>query len=1735
MPLELSNEKELLAEADRKGMRKALVVTAIALELEAVRAELKNVGSVITPAGVFEFEQFTASGQEWLVVTGECSAGNLPAMAFITTAIQRFGPFEVIIFVGVAGSRKVDDAPIGSVLIGKHIYLAETGKYKNGQFQGRARMIEPDKILLALAQKIARDRLWLARLKPPYGATSPSDDAYPKPYPPAAILCPIVSVEAVSADMDSTLEQHINQTYQDAVGVEMEGYGALFSASNEQTPCIVVRGVSDAIVGKGAELDKISQPIAVGHAVAFAFELLDAWSHNIPAPASLSVSKPPDAVAPSSSQEPSAIHVSSTAKATPARVSIVINLSGSADDYPEETQAQILQAVREATKDPEAEIVGVEQGSFHIFVELSESAWKVVGSETLRSFLAERFDGIESVTTASGFREARASRDAMKTASLPLTNWPQKLPDGTIFARPELTQLLDRLKGSEGTTTALLGEPGSGKTALLAALGNSLAANGVSFLAIKADFLGPDVSTEEHLQEHLNLPDKPSNLIVDQARIAPAVLIVDQLDALAGYLDIRTGRLSALLNLIRKLGGRSNVHVVLSARTFEFEHDVRLKSVNADSVRLELPPWSSVLKVLETHGVDAKGWPADARQVLRSPQSLSTFLKLSKQAQRAPNETYQGMLEKLWQERLLSAPDGAKAARLAGTLAEDMATKETLWAAAAQYDEHSKELALLEGVGILSRAQSNPGSIGFSHQTVFDFSLARSFAQDNGKLSKYISDRQASLFIRPKLWAAFTYLRGVDRYAYEAELRAIWLLNLRPHLRHLVLDFLGQQQGPTPVEEEIFRSALRGIDRRTALHAMVGSSGWFKMLANTAVSDAMQRQNELSIAVGILSRASQTASKEVLDLVEKNWMLQKEFDNSSWYVLQEMPNWDERALGIAKLIIDRSEVSSHGLDYTISIVGAKQPEYAMRLALAGLERRLSLAKVEAERRSQMPRSEDAEGLRSYLESPKQALENVVERTDGWDSLEPLAKTDPPAFLRILWPWMLDLLAALRKYDTTYSDIGFAIKYGVDLRFNEEGKLGLPEHAILAAFRSALETYAAQEGSGFEDWLDAHQNEDAQPAQRLFAHALSHAPEKHAQRALKFLLDDPRRLFLGNIEDMCGTTRRLVRTVSPYWSVTDVQSFEKVVRSYAPQPTSEREVDARRAFYHLVDRVKVSALEELPRDKLSAETLRYIAQERRRFGGGNNVGVTYSGPTWIGSSMSSESMAKARDEDVVHAFQDIPDDTAWDHPRQWMKGGNIQLSRAFADFAKQDPTRASRIILKFTPETGGRAAGYALDAMAETVDPHLITTTVRELEKRGFASEEYRVGVAGAFGRLLRREIAIDDDMLDMLIQWLESPGTQEADDESESSEAAALDEVFDENEKGSDDRSKSVLWGMGGGSVLPHGNYPILETVTRILLQRRDPDRLLQVWQDHLQRSEEEAVWAALLLYVRYISKSAQGELEKFLNALIDKYPAIIASHELAIGLAYIRGVVPGFVERMLKEWMASSSQKLQKTYGEVATLIWLTQKEAKWVIPYMDDILGNADPASRLGAAYAAVNIWAELANEEALHLLSAIVAKGEVEPWPAVLDIFRLVGSITPSPAWIELLRAIEKQLPHQKSFPSVFVIERLQTLLPDEAVLVGDFSLALTAKWQKDLADISTGAASAAPELVDIALTLHRLSDSTRELGIRLFEELLRINAYSAQDTLNQIDNRFSSRAPSPRARLPRRQRRPALRRA
>ena len=140
----------------------------------------------------------------------------------------------------------------------------------------------------------------------------------------------------------------------------------------------------------------------------------------------------------------------------------------------------------------------------------------------------------------------------------------------------------------------------------------------------------------------------------------------------------------------------------------------------------------------------------------------------------------------------------------------------------------------------------------------------------------------------------------------------------------------------------------------------------------------------------------------------------------------------------------------------------------------------------------------------------------------------------------------------------------------------------------------------------------------------------------------------------------------------------------------------------------------------------------------------------------------------------------------------------------------------------------------------------------------------------------------------------------------------------------------------------------------------------------------------------------------------------------------------------------------------------------------------------------------------------------------------MFRLVKELGPDDRTVALLTTIADRLDDAPRLDATFVVKRLSTLLPHEAGLVGRIAEGLVAAWKAELGDVRTRTAIAAPELLDLAVTLHRLGSDTREVGTRLFEQMIEINAYEASQMQNAIDNRFPDNAPVRRPQLARRKR-------
>jgi nucleoside phosphorylase len=245
----------------QSGTCRAVVLTALPIEYIAVREHLSDPQENVHERGtVYEVGAFEANGRIWEIKIAEIGIGNPGAAAETERAISSFDP-SIVLFVGVAGGVK--DVKLGDVVAATKVYGYETGK-AGEDFQTRPAVCNCSYKLVERAKAERRKGDWLKRIV--------GDE---KDQPPKVYIGPIAAGEKLVANTLSSLYKFIRDNYNDALAVEMEGYGFISAArTNEQLHAMVIRGISDLIDDKTQSDAKGYQEIASRHAAAFAFEVL---------------------------------------------------------------------------------------------------------------------------------------------------------------------------------------------------------------------------------------------------------------------------------------------------------------------------------------------------------------------------------------------------------------------------------------------------------------------------------------------------------------------------------------------------------------------------------------------------------------------------------------------------------------------------------------------------------------------------------------------------------------------------------------------------------------------------------------------------------------------------------------------------------------------------------------------------------------------------------------------------------------------------------------------------------------------------------------------------------------------------------------------------------------------------------------------------------------------------------------------------------------------------------------------------------------------------------------------------------------------------------------------------------------------------------------------------------------------------------------------------------------------
>lgn len=235
---------------------------ALGLEYQAVRKQLSGpISRQRLPSGTLvERGAIATSGRVIPVVLVETGHGSEDAAIIVSDVLQQLRP-KTLVFVGVAGGLK--DVKLGDVVVSDRVYAYEYGKEVES-FKARPHLGNAAHRLLQQARYELRNPGWRDRA----GYSGDSPEA------PHAFIGPIAAGSKVVASQEATTARLVQEHYSDALAIEMEGYGALRAAWLQNTDAIVIRGISDLLSKKSAAEAEGWQERAVGHAAAFAIQMI---------------------------------------------------------------------------------------------------------------------------------------------------------------------------------------------------------------------------------------------------------------------------------------------------------------------------------------------------------------------------------------------------------------------------------------------------------------------------------------------------------------------------------------------------------------------------------------------------------------------------------------------------------------------------------------------------------------------------------------------------------------------------------------------------------------------------------------------------------------------------------------------------------------------------------------------------------------------------------------------------------------------------------------------------------------------------------------------------------------------------------------------------------------------------------------------------------------------------------------------------------------------------------------------------------------------------------------------------------------------------------------------------------------------------------------------------------------------------------------------------------------------
>lgn len=871
---------------------------------------------------------------------------------------------------------------------------------------------------------------------------------------------------------------------------------------------------------------------------------------------------------------------------------------------------------------------------------------------------------------------------------------------GTIIPRQEKDVALDLLESEDGRRGVLLaGRAGVGKSGVVLQALEELKERGVPFLAFRVDRLDPTPSPRK-IGEQLALPDSPVAVLAAVAQGRPCVLVLDQLDAVSLASGRHPDFFDGVHALVRQAQAHPRMRVLLACRKFDLDNDNRLRGLAGDrgvahAVDIGRLPEAEVREAVAAMGIESGRLDARRLDLLSVPLHLSLLEETigTPAAKELDFRTAKDLYDLYWERKrdLLRGRTGrlVRFPKVVDALCDYLSAERALSAPATVLDDHDEDLRddarAMASEHVLVRDGSK---YAFFHEGFFDYAFARRFADRDRQLLPFLRDDQQHLFRRAQVRQVLLHERDADRTRYLEDLSALLTApDVRFHIKQVVFALLSALEDPSEEEWAVLAPLLDAGEEPYAreIFGVLSRAAWFKVVDSLGLWERWLAQGDagrLSRAVWVLRMVQAEEPDRVAELVEP-------------YV--EVPDWRNRVAFLARTAdlrvshrffkfflkaIDEGTLDDADSTQPIYRLAGENPERACKALYHHLRRQLEVL-VSADQ-------------------PQPCGESYAKIFDG-DREERLftkvAQRAPKAFVAELLPFMVELAETLAEHegDPPYPDPVWGHRYP-----------GGPsaEDAALAAMEAALGALAQNEPQAFDRFSRLLRASESETAQYLLVRAYASSGEQHADEAVEYLLEEPRRLETGYANESHWATRELLAAATLHCSPENLGKLEDLVLGYY----SEWELGAESWDWR--GHAQLTLLGGIEPSRLSSAAAGRLKEWRQKFGGdAKKPSPRFLIASDVGPPISEEEAKAMTDEEWLAAVLRYPDgrrkvDRPFDRDAH-------DLSGVLERRVKEEPARFAELVLRFSDDAHPYYFDAVLRGLAEVgTDPGTLLRVCR---------------------------------------------------------------------------------------------------------------------------------------------------------------------------------------------------------------------------------------------------------------------------------------------------------------------------------------------------------------------------------------------------------------------------------------